>query len=231
MGWVTRFAKSSVGAKWLMAITGVVLVVFVIVHMLGNLQVFLGQDEFNAYAAFLKGTPALLWTTRIGLLVAVVLHAGSGMRLARLNRKARPQAYAKKQWLATSVFARTMAFSGVMLAAFIVYHLLHFTLGVTHPQDFHRLDPLGRHDVYTMFVLGFRHPAVTVTYVAAMVMLGFHLAHGISSLFQSLGLNHPKYNGLISRLGPLIAALLVFGNVLMPIAVVLGFITLPGGGN
>ena len=224
---IVRFAKSSIGAKVLMALTGVLLVGFVLAHLAGNLQIFLGPDVFNGYAAMLKGMPGLLWGMRIVLLAAVLLHIASGVRLQRLNMEARPQRYAVKATVQASVSSRTMVMSGLLLLAFIVYHLLHFTLGITDPEHFHLTDALGRHDAYAMFVLGFQQPLVAGSYMVAMLLLGLHLNHGVSSLFQSLGLNHPRYNGVMRKLGPTLALIVVVGNSVMPLACLLGLVGLP----
>lgn len=229
MSWVLKFAKSSIGAKILMALTGVVLFGFVIVHLLGNLQIFLGQEAYNGYAAFVKASPEVLWGVRAVLLGAVLLHIVSGLRLAFLNKKARPVAYANKQYVKASWFSRTMTWTGVVLLAFIVYHLLHFTVGVVQPEHFHMVDAKGRHDAYSMFVYGFQNVYVSASYIVAMILLGFHLEHGASSMFQSLGINHPRFNGLLHRIGPVFAVLIVLGNISMPIAVLLGWVTLPAG--
>lgn len=222
--WVTRFVTSSIGAKYVMAISGLVLVGFVLQHMVGNLQIFLGWEKLNAYAAFLKSLGSLLWVARIGLIVAVLAHIASGLRLAALNKQARPVAYKKQTSMHTNVFAKTMALTGLTLLSFITYHLLHFTFGVTNPADFAMEDPLGRHDVYSMVVSGFGQPLIAGSYIVAMAFLAMHLSHGATSMFQSLGLNHPKYNALFNKVGPLIGTLVFIGNSAMPVAVLLGFI-------
>lgn len=226
MGWVSRFITSSIGAKYIMAVSGVVLVGFVLGHMAGNLQIFLGWERLNAYAAFLKGLGELLWIARITLLVAVAAHIASGLRLAWLNKRARPERYRKQRSMHTNVFARTMAVSGLMLLAFIVFHLLQFTFGITHPSIYALEDPLGRHDVYAMTVSGFQQPLISGVYIIAMALLGMHMSHGASSMFQSMGLNNPKYNGLISTIGPTLGLLIFLGNTSMPVAVLLGLVHL-----
>ena len=223
-GWVGRFFRSSIGAKYVMAVSGVALVGFVIVHMVGNLLVFRGPEALNDYAHFLKGLGGGLWLARGGLLVAVLAHIWSGLRLARLNVQARPVRYRVQKSMHTNWFAKTMALSGLTLLAVIVYHLLHFTLGVTSPEQFAAQDPLGHHDVYRMVVSGFSNPAVSAFYIIAMALLGMHLAHGASSFFQSLGLNHPKYNGAIQKVGPTLGLIIFIGNASMPVAVLLGLV-------
>ena len=229
MAWVVKFAKSSIGAKALMAVTGLVLFGFVLVHMLGNLQVYIGQEEYNAYAAFLKGKPEILWGARSVLIASVLLHIVSGVRLNLLNSAARPVAYTKKIFTKATFTSRSMVLSGLVVLAFVIYHLLHFTLGVTDPSHYHLHDAQGRHDVYSMFIYGFKNVYVAVWYMISMVLLGMHLNHGASSLFQSLGLNGPRYSSLIERIGPVFATIIVIGNISMPLAVLMGWLTLPAG--
>ena len=228
MSWFTNYLKSSVGAKHLMAITGIALVGFVIAHMLGNLLVFAGQDALNSYAQGLQDTGGLLWVARAGLLVAVAAHIAAAVRLTALNKAARPVGYVRYKPIRSPFYARVMPWTGLLLFLFIVFHLLHFTFGVVLPDAYHQVDALGRHDVYSMVVRGFQQPVVALSYVIAMVFLCMHLAHGVRSMFQSLGINHPKYNPLISKLGPAIAIIVFIGDVSMPLAVLGGFITLPG---
>jgi len=227
MGWIIKLFRSSVGAKVLMAVTGVALVGFVLAHLAGNLQIYIGREAFNSYAFFLKSKPGLVWAMRLGIIIAALLHILSGLRLAALNRAARgPEGYRKKRHRRAGLFGRSMPLSGLTLLAFIVYHLMHFTLGIAHRQNFERIDALGRHDVYGMFVLGFQNPLISATYVLAMVLLGMHLSHGITSMFQSIGLTAPKYRPLIDRVGPLVSLVVVAGNISMPVAVLTGYITL-----
>ena len=231
MSWLIDFAKSSIGAKVVMGVTGAMLVGFVIMHMLGNLQVFLGQDALNAYAKSLHDLGGLLWVARLGLIGAVLLHIASGLRLASLNSAARPVAYANETTVQASFASRYMRMSGLVLLAFIAYHLAHFTLGLTHPDHKALTDSMGRPDVYSMLILGFKQPAVALSYVVAMVLLWFHLNHGASSLFKSLGLRHPKYNSMLDMVGPAVATLVVAGNIAMPLAVLTGVIGKGVGGN
>jgi succinate dehydrogenase / fumarate reductase, cytochrome b subunit len=231
MSWVSQYLKSSIGGKHLMGVTAIVLVLFVIQHMIGNLLVFAGPNALNAYAAGLKDLGPLLWIARAGLLAFALAHIVRGLMLWQGNRRARPVNYVRYKPIRSKLYNRSVAATGILLLAFIVYHLLHFTFGVTNPDHFHRLDPLARHDVYSMVVLGFQSPIVSAVYIVAMLFLAMHLAHGASSFFQSLGWKHPKYNGLLERLGPAIGLVVFAGNVAMPIAVLAGVIDLPGGGT
>jgi len=224
MSWIKRGLTSSVGLKFLMALSGLLLVLFTIGHMLGNLQVFLGREQLNAYAGHIQGLGGLLWVIRLGLFVVFAIHVLTGVVLTLRNWAARPVPYAQQEALQSTIFSRTMIWSGLALFAFIVYHLLHFTI---LPKDPVLLLPDGHVDVYGMVIAGFEQPAVTITYVIAMLLLGFHLMHGISSLFQSMGWNAPRYQGFTSKLGTVIASILVLGNVAMPVCVLLGVV----GGN
>jgi succinate dehydrogenase / fumarate reductase, cytochrome b subunit len=234
MSWFRNYAKSSVGAKHIMALTGIILSVFVLGHMLGNLQIFLGPDAINSYAESLKGNFPLLWGTRVVLLIAVVTHIAASLRLVALNRAARPVRYHVFRPSRSPFYARVMPWTGLILLAFIIYHIMHFTLGQVMPDAFASREVIDvttgatRHDVYTMTVLGFQSYAVSFSYIVAMAILCMHLAHGVSSLFQSLGLRHPKYNALIRNAGPVFGWLIFIGNSSMPIAVMAGLVTLPG---
>lgn len=211
---------ATIGKKAIVAVTGVVLFGFVIVHMLGNLQVFLGPEALNSYAEKLKSIPLVLWGARSVLLASVVLHIVFSIQLVLEASQARPVAYRTKHSIATTYAARTMKYSGPLLALFIVYHLAHFTWpGVAMGAYQH--DP---HDVYANFVNGFRVPWVTAIYLVAQVMLGLHLYHGAWSLFQTLGLNHPRYNRVRTTLPRALAIIVVLGNVIMPLAVLAGII-------
>lgn len=231
MSWLIHFSKSTLGAKFLMAISGFALAAFVFFHMAGNLQLFLGPDAINAYGDFLQSKPALVWSARLGLLVLVAAHIFAAIRLTSRNRAARPVAYAAKHTFVASLASRSMIYSGLMLLAFIVYHLAHFTVGSTHPEHHALMDAQGRHDIYSMVVLGFQIPWVSGVYIFAMLLLGGHLSHGVSSMFQSLGWHHPRYNPWIKKIGPAYALLIVVGNCALPIAVLTGMIALPAGGT
>ncbi len=212
-----RPLKTSVGSKYLMALTGLGLTLFVIVHMVGNLLVFVGRDALNQYAHMLKESGELLWLARGGLFTLFVVHLVLGIRLTLANQAARPMGYVREDTVQASWASRHMLLTGLVLLAFIVYHLAHFTFGwvyTAHP----------RHDVYGMVVAGFQNPVITLSYVVAMFFLWLHLWHGGSSWFQSLGLNHPRYWPVIQYVGPVIATVLLIGNCAMPLAVLVGAI-------
>jgi succinate dehydrogenase / fumarate reductase cytochrome b subunit len=231
MSWLVDFVKSSIGAKVVMGVTGVMLIGFVIMHMVGNLQVFLGPEPLNAYGKMLHDLGGLLWVARFGLIGAVVLHIASGLRLASLNKAARPVRYVHETTVQASFASRYMKLSGLVVLAFVVYHLLHFTLGGAVPDDTNFLDAQGRKDIYKMVVLGFQQPAVSAAYIIAMILLGLHLNHGATSLFQSLGLRNVKYNTIIDKVGPALSILVVVGNCSMPIAILTGLIGADVGGH
>jgi succinate dehydrogenase / fumarate reductase cytochrome b subunit len=214
---------TSVGTKFLMALTGIILFVFTIGHMVGNLQVFAGPEKLNAYAKMLQSLGPLLWVIRLVLLATLVVHVWCALSLTRRNRAARPVAYAKVRQIESTYASRTMMMTGLILLAFIVYHLAHFTLGITNPDQFHLPDPQDplRYDVWRMMILGFRNPVVAGLYVVAMLFLGLHLMHGAQSFVQSMGWNHRRYRGLWRKLGLGLAALVVIGNIAMPLVILL----------
>jgi succinate dehydrogenase / fumarate reductase cytochrome b subunit len=216
MSVATRILAPSIGRKAVMAVTGAVLFGFVIIHMLGNLQVLLGAERFNAYAAFLRGQPAIVWAARIVLLVSVVLHIWAAVSLARQRRAARPVPYHTVTPRAATYASRTMMMSGPILFAFIVYHLLHYTTGHAHPA-FHPTD------IYRNFVIGFSQPGVVALYVVAMALLGLHLVHGVRSFFQSVGaatIDRP----FVRHFAVASVTVLAAANMLLPLTVPLGLV-------
>ena len=207
----------SIALKAVMALTGLVLYGFVFVHMVGNLQLYSGPEKINKYGALLKSLPPLLWGTRITLLAAVSLHAVAAFILWRRNRAARPVGYASQDFQAATITSRTMFWTGPMIALFVVYHLLHLTVGSVHPSFSHT-------DVYSNVVTAFSNPAVSIFYILAMVALGFHLFHGADSLFQTLGLKTPKYEKPLEVVLMVVSAVIVVVNISFPIAVLAGLV-------
>jgi succinate dehydrogenase / fumarate reductase cytochrome b subunit len=217
---------STVGKKALMAVSGAVLVLFVIGHMIGNLKVFQGPDHFNEYAEFLRevGTPivprtGLLWLIRFVLLAAVSVHIAAAWQLARRSTGARRASYKKQESLVIGYASRTMRWGGIILFLFIVYHLLHLTVGTVHPS-------FVAGDAYANLVIGFQQPLVVGAYAAALVALGFHLQHGIWSALQTLGANHPRYNRLRRPVAIVVALVVVVGFLSVPAGVVSGALPL-----
>jgi len=206
---------TTVGKKVIMALSGAVIVGFVIVHFLGNLNLYLGPEAMNAYAAKLQSVPPLVWGTRLVLLFAFGAHISSALALWARNIKARGSRYAKRKDLATDYAARTMYWSGPILLLFVVYHLLHFTILPSHPGD-----------VYRNVVEGFRVPWIAGVYVAGNIALGLHIFHGIFSAFQTLGANHPRYNSYRRDAAVAISAAITIGNLSFPISVLAGLVTL-----
>lgn len=226
--WLLPALTSTVGSKLLVALTGLALTGFVYIHMSGNLLVFAGPDALNDYAKFLKDHPVALWTGRIGLLAAFVVHIALALRLKRRNLAARPARYVREATVQASWASRHMALTGLLILVFVIYHLLHYTFGVVQsgvsssgkPMDFLSLhDTRGRHDVYAMVVFGFRSLPIVVVYVAAQIVLGLHLSHGIASTFQSLGWASPRWWPTIRTIGVALAGIAVVGNSIMPLAV------------
>jgi len=215
---------SSLGKKYLMAASGVILFLFVIGHMLGNLQVFLGPEALNTYAAFLKSKPGLLWTVRVILSFIAVLHIFNGVQLTLENRRARPVRYANSKPPYTNLASRTLFISGLIIFSFIAYHLMHFTLGVTNPEYLHLEDAKGRHDVYRMTIQGFSQPVISVFYILSMGLLCLHLSHGVSSAFQSLGLKSKRTEQIIDWLSKGVAVIVFLGNSSMPLAILAGLV-------
>jgi succinate dehydrogenase cytochrome b subunit len=186
--------------------------------MLGNLQVFVGANQMNVYAATLKANAALLWGVRIVLLVAVILHIVAAVQLTRMSLHSRPEGYHYKDVIQADYAARTMRWSGPIIAVFVIYHLLHFTSGSVHPQ-------FDVHDVYRNVILGFRVWPISAFYIVAMVALALHLWHGVWSMFQTLGLVNPKTDKIIHRLAATATLAIVIGFISIPMAVLAGFIS------
>ncbi|MBN1960392.1 MAG: succinate dehydrogenase cytochrome b subunit [Deltaproteobacteria bacterium] len=221
-----RFFLSSIGAKMLAAVTGVMLLVFVIGHMIGNWQVFLGPDQLNNYGIALRVYPLLLWGARGGIILSLLLHVLAVTRLTLINRAVRPQPYAMQQPVKASWASRNMYVSGLMVAFFVLYHLLQFTWRVTNSDYKSFIDYQGRFDIYRMVVAGFSNPLISLTYIIAMLLLGAHLWHGGSSVFQSLGITSGRTRKFFDRVGPALAVIIVLGEIAMPIAVLAGLVSL-----
>jgi succinate dehydrogenase / fumarate reductase cytochrome b subunit len=226
--------RSTIGKKVIMAVTGLILVGFVVVHMVGNLKIYTGAEHLNAYAGFLRtvGEPifpheTLLWLVRIVLLASVGLHIWTATELTMLDRASRPQRYAVKK-ATTSYAARTMRWGGVIILLFVVYHILHFTLGQVGyaPGVFQPEDPNSGFQTYANVVNGFRSWLVSLFYILAMGAVALHLYHGVWSMFQTLGWNSKKWNGLLRGLAMVTAVAVFVGNVSIPIAVLAGWLTL-----
>ncbi len=221
-GLLLRLWQSSLGKKYVMALTGLGLYAFVIIHLLGNLQVFVGPTQINDYAHALKASPPILWGARLSLLIIVVLHITAAIQLTLANRKARPAGYAIGKPVASTFAQRTIFISGLVLLAFILFHLAHFTLGFVDPQYLEFRDPItGHHDVRRMMIEGFSNPLVAVFYIVSMALLLLHLSHGVSSTFQSLGLRSKQTFGFFDKLAKVSGLLLFLGNSAIVLAIML----------
>jgi succinate dehydrogenase / fumarate reductase cytochrome b subunit len=224
MNRLLRLFGTTIGRKLVVAITGILLVGFVVVHMLGNLAIYQGPEALNTYAAWLQGHP-LKWAGRIALLGVFGVHLVTAIALALHNRGARPVGYQRTEIVAAGFASRQIVLTGLLVLAFVVYHLLHFTLGAVQPEHAHLIDAGNRHDVYSMIVHGFQNPIVSASYIVAMLVLGFHLQHGAASLFQTLGVNHETYNAMIRGGSLSLVAIIVIGNCSIPVLVLAGVIS------
>ena len=220
-----RLLTSSLGLKYVMAITGVMLVGFLVAHAAGNLLIFQGRDALNEYSTGLHKMGGLLWGARLGLLGAALLHIYSAVALTLRNKAARPIGYAMKKHQAASYAARTMRWSGVIVLAYILYHLAHFTWGKIDPAGYDLLHN-GHRDVFNMVVRGFSDPKVAGFYIVAQVLTGWHLSHGIQSLFQSLGVLNTTWRPVARVGGTLLAWALALAFISVPVSVQLHIITM-----
>ena len=210
----------------IVAVTGVVLIAFVVGHLIGNLQIFLGPEWVNGYAEKLRELGPFLWVIRVFLLGNVLLHIFYTISLALENRRARPVGYEEKEHVKATFASRHMALSGLVVLAFIIYHIAHFTVRVTDPRFLLlKADPLNRYDVYSMMVYGFQNVFVSAFYIVGMFLLALHLSHGTSSFFQSLGLNDKKMAPRLATAGRVFAWLIFVGYISIPVAVLLHWVT------
>ena len=211
------FFSSTLGKKWLMAVTGIILFGFVVGHMLGNLQIYLGQERLDHYAELLQANQAFLWTFRSVLLFCVSVHIWAAVMVWLRNRSARPVKYKIFQPPGLDYAARTMVWSGPIIALFIVYHLLDFTVGTANPDFI-------KGEVYHNVIASFSNPGIALVYVAANLLLAFHLYHGLWSLFQTFGWDHPRFGWIRRALAIFFSALIGAGNISIPLAVLTGFV-------
>ena len=224
MMWIANFYRSAVGKKAVMAITGVILFGWIFLHMVGNLKLYFGPEHMNEYAHWLRtlGAPAApetaaLWASRIVLLIAVIFHIHSAYALTIMNRKARPVGYREREYVSATYAARTMRWGGVILLLFVIYHLLHLTTGQAH-HSFIVNDP------YHNVVAGFLVWWVSAVYIIANLALGFHLYHGLWSMFSSLGLTHAKFNPWRRHFATAFALIITVANISFPLAVLIGIV-------
>jgi succinate dehydrogenase / fumarate reductase cytochrome b subunit len=213
------FWQSTNGKKVVMAVTGFIMFAFVIGHMLGNLQMFEAPEHINAYGHFLHNLGEILWIERAGLLLAITLHIVATIQLALRSKAARPIEYSRRKAINSSYASRTMYWSGPIILAFIIFHLLQFTAGYVHPHA-----TFTQGDVYQNVVAGFQVWWVSAWYIFAMILLGLHLSHGLWSMFQSVGLAHPRISPYLKNAARSVAAIIILGYISIPISVLLGFI-------
>jgi len=211
-----------------MAVTGFILFGFVVGHLAGNLQIFLGPEAINRYGHFLQSNPELIWPARLVLLLMLVLHIWSAVKLSQENKAARPIRYGEYKPVASSYASRTMLMSGLIIFAFVVYHILHFTVQTRYVNftgqnfvDF--TDPAKRHDIFKMMVVGFSNKWVCGFYILGMALLCLHLSHGVSSMFQSIGWKNQVYGPCLDKLARVVAVLIFVGYSSIPLAILLGY--------
>ena len=211
------FYATPLGKKAVMAVSGAILFLFVVGHLIGNLQIYEGPEKLNRYAVFLRSMPALLWGVRLTLLAMIGLHIWSSFALLARKNSARPIGY--KQWKATdsSYASRTMYWSGPIILAFVIYHLLDFTFGTVNPH-------YQEGNVYANVVASFQVIPVSAFYILAMILLCTHLYHGLWSMFQSLGFYHPRFTPILKRGAAVVAFLIAAGNISIPISVLAGIV-------
>jgi succinate dehydrogenase / fumarate reductase cytochrome b subunit len=224
---IVRFYRSSVGKKWVMAVTGLILMGFIVFHLIGNLKLYLSKEELNLYGEALRDVPGhllprtvLLWVARGGLFVAFVLHLHSAYSLTMTNRKARPQQYqSKRDYVAADFASRTMRWTGIIVLLYLVFHLLDLTWGTAN-SEFVRGDP------YNNLVYSLQRPVVALAYAVANIALAFHLYHGAWSMFQSMGINNPRINKLRRSFATGLAGLILIGNLSFPLLIQLHVVDL-----
>lgn len=232
---LVKALTSTLSLKIVMALTGLLGVGFVLFHMAGNLQVFLGRDHYNDYAEFMQGLGPVKWAARGGLLTLLAAHVGAAVTLFQRNQRARPERYAGLEQRETSLAAMYMTELGIVLLVFIAYHIAHLTLGLVTTDfggvDYHTLQQVTehgtRHDLYSHLVASFRDPAIAGLYIVANIALAAHLAHGATSMFQTVGLSSGKWKAVFGVIGPALGVVIGLGNISMPLAIWAGLI----GGN
>ena len=220
-----KLLNSTIGLKALMAVTGIILIGFVIIHMLGNLQIFLpntsdGAIPIDEYGKLLKSNAGVLWGARLTLLASIGAHIYSAVALTQRSRAARPQNYESRKWMGSTYAVRTMRWGGVILILFVVYHLLHFTVGLENAA-------FSAHEygkVKANVVSGFQKPLISIFYIVAQCALGLHLTHGVWSLFRTLGVSSPAWSDRAKQLAVLIGVVITVGNISIPVSILLGLV-------
>lgn len=221
---ILLFVRSSIGKKWIVGVSGALLILFLLAHLAGNLTIYLGKngEGINIYAQTLHTSQLFLWGARLGLLAVFLVHIRMATALAHENKRARPQRYAVKAHVQSSVFARTMILSGIVVLSFAIFHVLQFAAGVNSHS--HLVDSQGRHDVASMIILSFRSPLVSGFYLLSLGLLGMHLSHGVSSVFQTFGLNGRKTAVCVKRFALVASWGLMAAFASIPVACLTGFL-------
>lgn len=225
---ITNLFQSSLGKKYLMAVTGFAMFLFVIGHLVGNLQVFLGPESINRYGHFLQSNLELIWPVRAVLLLFLLVHIWAAATLSLENKAARPVGYAVYEPKGSSYASRTMLMSGLIVFVFIIYHLLHYTVQLKAAnftgQDFVTfMDQERRHDIFKMMVIGFSNFWVSAFYILGIGLLCLHLSHGASSMFQSIGWKNDAYRPFLDKAARVVATLIFIGYISIPIAILCGY--------
>lgn len=220
--------SSTVGLKIVMAVSGLLLILFVLQHLVGNLKVFGGQDAFNAYAEFMQSLGLIKWGVRFGLLGLLVVHVASAFKLRARNAAARPSRYAVSKPYASTWYGRTMMVSGVIVLVYLTYHIAHFTMEIVNYDELtvKGADGLLHRDIYTNFVRSLSNPVIGGVYILGNIALAFHVAHGASSMLRTLGWSQGRFRSVLEKVGPALGIAVGAGNVSMPIACMLGIIHL-----
>ena len=214
------FYGSSVGKKILMAVTGIILFGFVFIHMVGNMQVYIGAEELNRYSHFLHSVPEILWLVRLAVIFSFAVHIVAAIQVWLQSRKARPVQYRVRRHIATDVASRTMIWTGPLVLLFVVYHLLHLTYGTLYPGLFQE------GEVYHNIVVSFQQWPIALVYIIANLALGFHLYHGLWSLTQTLGWTHPRFDRCRRVGAALLGIAVAAANISIPVSVLTGLIHL-----
>lgn len=222
---ILKFYRSSIGKKSVVALTGLIMVLWLVGHLLGNLQVFAGSEadpaltKINAYAAFLKANLVVLWTVRLGMLGVIALHILTVIQLTRLNQSARPESYHTKKKTVSTFASSIMMVGGLIVLSYLIYHILHFTVGVVHPNL------LDHQDLYQSMINSFQNPLVVALYLVGQTFLYFHLSHGIQSTFRTLGVSKDSYVNMGKTIGCIMSLIITLGFSSIPLAIFFGLVS------
>lgn len=222
---IKKIFCSTIAKKWLVALTGIYFILFLIGHLLGNLEIYSGPSSLNQYSILLRTFPKALWIIRISLIFALIIHVYFTISLTRVNNISRKDKYFLKRSRKASLSSRTMLLSGLTVLFFVLYHLAHFTLGFINPDLFKLIDHNGHHHVYNMVILGFSNPLVSLFYIFAQLLLAMHVSHGFSSAARTLGVSDEKHFFLIKTFGKFFAISVAILYISIPLSVLFGLLT------